>query len=86
MEIKFKQNQDQYLEINIELKRNVKKSQQLEIKTKDLIIHQLLHDNSEYRYLYEHLPRARLIPRLVFWPYEDPSYFRVGTKQKWVRK
>jgi hypothetical protein len=45
----------------------------------------LLQESSEYR-------ETTLIvgknakPHVKLWPYEDPTYFRVGTKQKWVVK
>ena len=49
------------------------------------IVERLLGENSEYRNNYQD-NRRRMIPRLVFWRYEHPDYFRVGGKQKWTLK
>ncbi len=86
MVIRFDTNQDQYMEINCELKKDAQQTDALTKKTGDAIVEQLLEDNSEYRYLYSLLPKTRLIPRLIFWPYEDSTFFKPGGKQKWVKK
>ncbi len=86
MVTKHDKNQDQYLEINIEKKPNSVISSYTKKKFLNSIIHQLLISNSEYAYLYKHLPRQRITPRLVFWDYEHPTFFMPGGKQKWVKK
>ena len=82
---KFNRRQNQYLEINIELQKGKKTSQQLEKTTLEKIVSGLLAKNSEFRELHQHLGK-RAFPKLVFWETEHPTYFRVGIKQKWVKK
>ncbi len=83
---KFNQKQDQYLEINIELKKNIQSLPYLQKKhLLKRIVQNLREKNSEYRELFNHL-KNRALPKLVFWPYEHPEFFRPGIKQKWVKK
>lgn len=82
---KFDVNHNQYLEINLELRKrkeltNVQKTQLL-----NQIINNLRTKNSEFRELSNFL-KERAVPKLVFWPSEDPLYFKPGIKQKWVDK
>lgn len=81
----FDKKQNQYLEINLELKRD----QKISLNTEKLILHKivsaLLQKNSEYRELYRQL-KSRAIPKLIFWPVEHALYFKPGVKQKWVLK
>jgi phenylacetate-CoA ligase len=76
---------DQYLEIHIELKQGVVESALLKEETTTLIVEHLLAKNAEYRNNYSMIPE-KVTPKLVFWPYEYPEYFKPGIKQKWVRK
>lgn len=85
MLVKFDENQNQYLEINIELKYGIKKNNELKNKTTKIIIRQLLKENSEFRKTYSEIP-DKATPKIVFWPYEHPLYFKSGGKQKWVKK
>jgi len=82
---KFNRRQNQYLEINIELQKGKKASQRLEKTTLEKIVSSLLAKNSEFRELHQHLGR-RAFPKLVFWEAEHPTYFKVGIKQKWIKK
>lgn len=84
MLVKYDKNSNQYLEINVELKENVKESSELQERVQHLVAKRLLEENSEYRKTTEEFP-DRTIPEIVFWPYEDPTYFRVGVKQRWVK-
>src|SRR3989344_3459563 len=85
MMIKFDKKQDQYLEINIELKKGVKKTDDLVRKIQAEVVKYLLKENSEYTSNYRSL-RVRQIPRIVLWPYEYPDLFKSVGKQKWVKK
>ncbi len=80
---KFDDNQDQYLEINLEQrpKKEVGKAFASELLAE--IIKSLREKNSEFRELSNFLGK-RAEPKLVFWPYEDPLYFKPGIKQPWV--
>ena len=77
--------QNQYLEINIELQPGITKEPNLEKKLGQLVVSQLLKDNSEYRSNYSEVPR-RQIPKIVLWDYESPQYFSSSGKQKWIKK
>lgn len=83
---KFDSNEDQYLEINIELKPNRIKSPSVKKQVANVLVQALLKENSEYQYLYTHIPRNQVIPKVILWEYGSPEYFRAGGKQKWVKK
>lgn len=85
MMVKYDKKSNQYLEINVELKRNVNDGPVLKDTVTRLIRERLLEENSEYRKTTEEYPE-RTIPRIVFWPYEDSTFFKPGAKQKWVKK
>lgn len=83
---KSHKSQDQYLEINIELKNNIKNvPQKMQKYVENLIITDLLRENSEYRVIYEQKCKD-CIPNLIFWPYEDKTYFSGKGKQRWALK
>lgn len=85
MQIIFDDKQNQSLEINIELKQNVKESETLYKSVENIIVQQLLNENSEYRSNHKESP-SRQIPKIIFWPYEHETYFKPGGKQKWTKK
>lgn len=77
---------NQYLEINIELKKNIKTPRKNLITViSNLIVRKLLEKNSEYKNNYIIISK-KVVPRLIFWPYEHPQYFKPGIKQKWIKK
>ncbi|MDD2657245.1 MAG: hypothetical protein PHD04_01110 [Candidatus Pacebacteria bacterium] len=80
---KYDDNQDQYLEINLEQKPKKEAGKAFASKLLAEIVKSLREKNSEFRELSDFLGK-RSEPRLVFWPYEDPLYFKPGTKQAWV--
>ena len=80
---KFDDRQDQYLEINVEMRRDKEPSKALSAQIAAEAIKNLKFKNGEFKELYNFLG-ARAEPRLVFWPHEDPLYFRRDIKQKWV--
>ena len=91
MLIKHDRRFNEYLEINIELLTKIKKTSKLIKKLEPLaqkkIIETLLRRNSEYVSNYQaYQGNERVIPKLVFWPYGHPLYFKSGIKQKWVKK
>lgn len=85
MSTELTKNQDQYLEINVELKSNIEESETLRDITKKIIVESLLNNNSEYKNNYNLIP-DKVIPKLIFWSYEHPQYFKAGIKQKWIKK
>ncbi len=76
---------DQYLEINVELKPGVSESGELTERVSKKIVANLLKKNSEYANNHSSM-KERVLPKIVFWPHEDPLYFKPGIKQKWVKK
>jgi len=84
MLVKFDKRQNQYLEINVELKPRREDRGALRDRIEKAITEKLLKENSEYQKTYSEISdRAR--PKVVFWAYESPLYFMPGTKQRWVK-
>ena len=82
---KYNRMQDQYLEINLELRKGKKASAQFKHQALAKIVTHLRLKNSEFCELSNQL-KDRVFPRLIFWPAEHPLHFRPGVKQKWVKK
>jgi phenylacetate-CoA ligase len=82
---KYDDNQDQYLEINLEQKPKKEVGKVLAAELLAEIIKSLREKNSEFRELSDFLGK-RAEPKLIFWSYEDPLYFKPGTKHPWVVK
>lgn len=78
-------NSNQYLEVNVELKRNVVESESLRKGVEKIILERLLKECSEYRMVFE-TKGGKFLPKVIFYKYEDPTYFKPGIKQKWVIK
>ena len=81
---KFDSKQNQYLQINLELKKDKKIGKAVKEKILKKIVCYLRFKNSEFRELSDYL-KKRAFPKLVFWPAEHPLYFRPGVKQRWVK-
>lgn len=82
---KFDKDQNQYLEINLEMRKNKRPSSRLKKILQGCIISELQKRSSEFHELYLHLGE-RVAIKIVFWPTEHPRYFKIGSKQKWVIK
>lgn len=82
---RFDRRQNQYLEINLELRKRRKMNKKIEHILSSQIVANLRLKNSEFRELSNYL-KDRAIPKLVFWPAEHPEHFKPGIKQKWVKK
>ena len=80
---KFDNKQNQYLEINVELKSDAKPDSGFKRMVADRITSDLSKKSSEFRELHAYL-KERAVPKLVFWNFNDPTYFKAGIKQKWV--
>lgn len=80
---KYDDNQDQYLEINLERKPNAEISNTISSQLQTEIVKNLREKNSEFHELSNFLGK-RAEPKLIFWSYEDPLYFKPGIKQPWV--
>jgi hypothetical protein len=73
------------LEINIELQKNVQVTDTMHDKILKEIYDNLCAKSSEFSELARYLGN-RAYPKIVFWPTEDPTFFKPGIKQKWVQK
>lgn len=73
----------QQLNIHVELKHGVEPSEKLVADILEYVQESLVRESSEYRETYKAIgPEA--MPHIYLWNYEDPTYFRAGTKQKWA--
>lgn len=79
------ENEDQYLEINLELKAHKKVTNAMRTHVGKAIHDALLAQSTEYTKLSQYLG-DRIYPKLVFWPHGHELYFKTGGKQKWVKK
>ncbi|EKD23862.1 MAG: hypothetical protein ACD_81C00165G0013 [uncultured bacterium] len=96
MATSFDGEQNQYLEINIELKKGItvdkngavvcKEGEEdlMQTVTKE-ITEFLKAKNAEFNELSKNL-KERATPKIVLWPAEHPTHFKPGTKQKWIQK
>ena len=85
LETKFDEKQNQFVYINLEMKLNVSITEEKKNHILNEIVEELLNKNSEYRELYEAI-KERALPKLVFHPSEDATFFKPGIKQQWVKK
>lgn len=82
---RFDKNQDQYVEVNLEMQKNKKITAIMKNQLLRSIVKNLRTQSSEFHELSDYL-KERAHPKLVFWPAEDPLYFKTGVKQSWVKK
>jgi phenylacetate-CoA ligase len=78
-------NQDQFLEINIELRPDEKPTPELATSIEERIVEKLLKVNMEYAFLSKNLDK-NIRPHVVLHPYQDPLYFKVGLKPRYIVK
>ncbi|GIW67377.1 MAG: phenylacetate--CoA ligase [Candidatus Parcubacteria bacterium] len=83
MTTKYNPKQNQYLEINLELKKGVVFKKYYEKIALKKIVETLREKSSEYRELSNNL-KERAYPKLIFWPYGHEKFFKSGSKHKWV--
>ncbi len=75
---------NQYLEINVELQKNIKASRKLNALTHRVLKNTLIEKSSEFAEISKSRSSTKLV-RVVIWPNGYPRYFPVGVKQKWVQ-
>ena len=83
--VKHTRLQNPYLEINIELQKNIEPTATLRHLLQETIVATLLKYNSEYQSNYSRVGK-KVIPKIVFWEYGHPKYFSGKGKQKWTEK
>jgi phenylacetate-CoA ligase len=85
MHTEHDENQDEYLEVNVELKQGINESEWLTSEVTKAINCSLLNHSAEHKNN-AHMMPGKVEPRVVFWPHSHPTHFQPGTKQKWVKK
>ncbi len=85
MAVRFDKGQNQFFEVNAELKAGVRPSKKVSSAIQQCVLNRLLQESSEYRETYR-MKGEKVLPHIELWKYEDPTYFKPGTKQKWVLK
>jgi phenylacetate-CoA ligase len=85
MFVEYDNEQNQKIIINLELSSNAKVTKSFRKEVVTTITNQLIKEISEYRETYKE-KRSKVMPKIVFWPYEHQKHFRPGIKQKWVIK
>jgi phenylacetate-CoA ligase len=78
-------NEDEYLEINVELKSGINESEWLATEVRKYVSESLLEKSAEHKNN-ANMMADKVEPRIVFWPHEHPTHFQTGIKQKWVKK
>ncbi len=86
MHVNDDKNGKQIFTINVELKKGLSDTKKITSSIAEVVIEQLLLESSEYRKIYGEYGRTRVEPVVIPWPYQDSTYFKTGTKQKWVQK
>ncbi len=75
---------DQYLEINVELRKNIRSSAKLKKLIEQIVDDCLLSHNSEFRELTRMLSLKRTQPKIKLWKNSHQQFFMPGRKQKWT--
>lgn len=84
MMIEGDKRQNPRLLINLELRNGIKNILQvMKKRTVKVILNGLLKESSEFSSVYHEQREKKELPRIRFWPYEHPRYFKVGGKQRW---
>ena len=82
---KYDQKQDQYLELNLEIRKNKKSSLRFG-KLVHKEISRDLHLKTEGPGSPDIFLKNHNVLKIIFWPAEHPEHFKPGIKQKWVKK
>ena len=79
----YLKNMDEFLEINVELKKGIKPSLALAKLLQKCIVSGLQKYNMEYLFLCNHLDK-NLKPKIKLWPYQHELYFKPGLKPRYI--
>ncbi len=85
MATRFDRRQNQFLEVNVELKPGIAIRKKIKILATKLIVDRLIARSAEYRNNYNSIP-YKVIPRIKLWEHGHHRYFKGGGKQRWVEK
>jgi phenylacetate-CoA ligase len=86
MHTKYDDKEDEYLEVNIELKNGINEPEWLLHEVTRAISLSLIEKSAEHKNNVHMMPKGKVDPRIVFWPHEHETHFKSGGKQKWVKK
>jgi phenylacetate-CoA ligase len=75
----------QKLILHCEMKNDINTSEKLSLEIREAVHKGLIEESSEYREVFSMI-HDELKPIVNLANYEDPTYFKVGAKQKWVMK
>ncbi len=84
LETLYDKNMTPYLDLQIELAKEIKATDDLQINLRKIIISTLRKCNSEYEVIYTALGE-KAEPKLTLVPYGEPQ-FQINIKHRWVRK
>jgi len=76
---------NQFLQINIELRKDVEPTELVKEKALKTIRAVLIQKSSEFAEVSKSAASDKLL-QVVLWPNGHPRYFAPGTKQKWIEK
>ena len=76
---------NQFLQINLELKKNIQPSKELKAMVAKVICSTLILKSSEFAEISKSQLASKLV-QIELWPNGHKRYFAPGTKQKWVEK
>lgn len=74
---------NQFLQVNVELQKDIEPSEKLEHLAVKIVRDTLIEKSSEFAEVSKSKASQKLI-HIVLWPHGHPRYFAPGTKQKWV--
>lgn len=83
---KFDDQEDEYLEVNVELQPKVKETKSLRDEITQSISKALIQGSAEHKNNTTLMSHGKVEPKIIFWSYEHEAYFKTGGKQKWVKK
>lgn len=85
MDTKYDIQHNQFLQINLELKKDIELHVELERETLEVIRKTLIKKSSEFAEVSKNHSKQHLL-QVVIWENGHPRYFSPGTKQSWVKK
>jgi phenylacetate-CoA ligase len=85
MYTRYDDKEDEYLEVNIELQPKVKETTWLYSEVASSVSKALIQESAEHKNNTKLMPHGKVEPRIIFWPSEHETHFKVGGKQKWVK-
>jgi phenylacetate-CoA ligase len=86
MYTRFNDKEDEYLEVNVELKHHVEESQTLRDEVTKAISQALIEESAEHKNNSTLLSKGKIDPVVIFWPAEHETHFKPGGKHKWAKR